>query len=125
MKTPDYYLPIMPYLVIKDTARFITFLKNVFNATEQYAGKRDDGTVMHAEFSIGKAVVMFTEATDTYPPFPAGMFVMVESADDLYAKGLAHGGTSLQEPGDREYGRSAGFADPFGNQWWVTQRRLS
>ena len=119
MKTPDYYLPIMPYLIIDNATAFIDYIKKVFNAKEESLHKHDDGSVMHAEFSIGKAVILFTDSKKEYKAFPGGMFLVTSQVDELYANGLAYGGTSSQEPGDRDYGRSAGFMDPFGNQWWL------
>ncbi|MFL9484400.1 VOC family protein [Chitinophagaceae bacterium LWZ2-11] len=121
MQTPDYYLPIMPYLVIKNAKEFIVFLKKVFNAQERMIVPREDGSIMHGEISIGKAVVLFTDATDEYKPFPGGMFLQVENIDEVYKSALANGATSTQELDNRDYGRSAGFQDAFGNQWWLSK----
>lgn len=44
------------------------------------------------------------------------MFVLVDDVDGMYAKGLEKGATGNQEPGDRGYGRAAGFIDKWGNQ---------
>ncbi|MBC7424710.1 MAG: VOC family protein, partial [Ferruginibacter sp.] len=35
MAIPDYYLPIMPYLIIDKVQEFIDFMKAVFNAEER------------------------------------------------------------------------------------------
>ena len=50
---------------------------------------------------------------------PCGMFIVTDDVDGIYAKGIARGGKGNQEPGDQEYGRAAGFIDPWGNQWWL------
>lgn len=121
MKTPDYYLPIMPYLIIDKVADFIEFTKAVFNAEEKMIVLKDDGTVLHGELSIGKAVIMFTDSTDHYKAFPAGMFIQIENIDTVFDLAISNGAVCLQAPGDREYGRSAGFQDRFGNQWWLTK----
>ena len=44
---------------------------------------------------------------------------VIRHTDGVYAKGLANGAESNQEPGDRGYGRTAGFIDQNGNQWWL------
>ncbi|MGB4774384.1 MAG: VOC family protein [Daejeonella sp.] len=121
MKTPDYYLPIMPYLILKGAKDFLIFTKEVFNAKEEMIVPREDGSIMHAEISIGKAVIMVAEATELYKPLPCGMFIQLENIDEAYNIALANGALSLQEPDNRDYGRSAGFQDKFGNQWWLTK----
>lgn len=121
METPDYYLPVMPYITLKNARSFLDFAKKVFNAEEKLIVPREDGSIMHAEIAIGKAIIMFAEATAVYSPFPCSMFILVENVDALYHSGLANGAESLQLPENRDYGRSAGFKDSFGNYWWLTQ----
>jgi len=120
MATPDYYLPIMPYLIIDKVQEFIDFMKAVFNAEERMMVPRDGGGLQHGELVIGKAVIMFTDATGHYSHFPAGMYIQVENIDTIFHLAMEHGAVCLQGLGDREYGRSAGFQDKFGNQWWLT-----
>jgi PhnB protein len=121
MKTPGYYLPVMPYLIIDKVADFIEFAKTVFNAEEKLIVPGEDGRIVHGEICIGKAVIMFTDSTDHYKPFPAGMFLLIENIDAVFHRAISYGAVCLQSPGDREYGRSAGFQDRFGNQWCLTQ----
>ena len=42
MAVPDYYQPIMPYLVVKDADEFIAFIKAVFNAEENLIVRTPD-----------------------------------------------------------------------------------
>ncbi len=123
MTTPNYYLPIMPYIIVKDAQGFLKFLKSVFNAEEKMIVPREDGkTIMHAEIAIGKAVIMFAEADDEkFKPFPCSMFIFVQEVDKIYHAAMQNSATSLQEPSDQDYGRSAGFMDTFGNIWWLTR----
>jgi uncharacterized glyoxalase superfamily protein PhnB len=46
MATPDYYLPIMPYMVLKDADDFIAFIKNVFDAEEKLVVRNPDDSIM-------------------------------------------------------------------------------
>lgn len=110
----------MPYLVVKDAEKFIDFLKAVFNADIKLVVPREDGTIMHAEAVIEGGTMMFTNANDDFPPFPAGMFIHSPNAMTFYDKALANNATSIQEPAQREYGLSAGFEDAWRNVWWVT-----
>ncbi len=119
MSVPDYYQPIMPYLVIKDADAFIAFIKAVFDAEEKLIVRNPDESVMHAEFSLNGGTILLGQADDAWPPFPAPMYLVTKNVDELYARGIANGATGNQEPGEHGYGRSAGFLDQFGNQWWL------
>jgi len=117
---PENYQRIMPYLIIKDGAKFIEFMQNVFDATVQYKHMRDETTIMHAEVNIKGSTIMFADCTDTYARQNAGLFIYVDSCDETYQKALDNGAESVIPPADQPYGRSAGVKDPFGNTWWVT-----
>lgn len=121
MKVPSYYLPIMPYLIVNKAYDFIDFVQKVFKGKTELIVPREEGVIMHAEITIGKAAIMFCDATEIYTPRPAGMFILIENVDEVYNTALANGAVPLQEPGDREYGYTAGFQDAFGNQWWLTK----
>jgi len=119
MKIPAGYLPIMPYLIVKDAAKFSTFMQEVFGAIERLNIPRSEGLLMHGELQIQDAVIMFADATDAYQARAAGMFLYVSNADEVYDKVVAKGFTILNGLEDRDYGRGFGFADEFGNDWWV------
>ncbi|HVW96476.1 MAG TPA: VOC family protein [Mucilaginibacter sp.] len=117
---PDGYTQLMPYLILKNAAEFITFTQNVFDAVEKFKTMRDEHTIMHGEVSIGDSVIMFAEATEQYKVSNAGMFIYVDDCDAVFQKALDNGATKVMEPADQPYGRSAGVTDPFGNTWWIT-----
>ena len=119
MPVPNYYQPIMPYLVVKDADGFIAFIKAVFDAEEKMIFRNPDNSIMHAEFSVNGGTIMIGEAGDNWPPFPAPMYLPTERVDELYALGVENGATGNMEPQDKEYGRAAGFIDKWGNQWWL------
>ncbi|MGQ0540451.1 MAG: VOC family protein [Blastocatellia bacterium] len=117
---PKHYSPVMPYVVLPgDADGFIKFIRDVFGAEEKLRVNTDDGSVMHAEYSINGGTIMFGQAGGEWKPFPCAMFVVVKDVDGLYAKGLANGAAGNQEPAERGYGRAAGFIDKWGNQWWL------
>lgn len=113
----------MPYLLLSNAAGFIDFAAAVFGATEQYLVKRDDGVIQHAELRMGDAVIMVAEATDSFKARPSGMFLYVENVDVVYALALHHGARSLMPVGEQPYGKTCGFEDQWGNQWWPTEPR--
>jgi PhnB protein len=120
MKIPPQYLPVMPYLILQDAQGFWKFAQQVFGATEQMMVPADNDGIMHGEIKIKDAVIMFATATSEWSPKPGGMFLFVNDVDDVYAAAMKNGAKSLMEPQQREYGYTAGFDDPFGNQWWIT-----
>ena len=119
MSTPDYYQPIMPYLVLKDAEGFISFVKAVFGADEKMIVRREDGSIMHAEVVVNGGTIMLGEAGEDWSAFPAPMYLPTEKVDELYKLGIENGATGNMEPQDKEYGRAAGFIDKWGNQWWL------
>lgn len=54
----------------------------------------------------------------------AGMFIYVENTDKTFQKAIDHGAEVLMPISDKEYGRTCGVRDPFGNTWWITQAPL-
>lgn len=123
MKIPNNYLPVMPYLVLDKAYEFMEFCKHTFGATEQMLvpGENDNRAIMHGELKIHNAVIMFANSNEAWKQKTSGMFIFVENVDDVYKKALEAKSTSLQQPTKQEYGYSAGFEDPFGNHWWITQ----
>ena len=119
MNIPPGYQTIMPYLIIKDAAKFAEFTKKVFNAEEKDRHMRDEKIIMHAEVMIGDSTIMFADATAQFNERTTGLFVYVDNADETFQKALDEGASSLMPPSDQPYGRSGGVIDPFGNTWWI------
>lgn len=117
---PDGYHTITPYLMIKDSQKFIEFLKKAFNATEVSKSVTDDGKIMHAEIKIGNSMMMLSEANELYPAEPALFYLYVNDTDATYKQAIAAGATSTMEPANQFYGdRNAGVKDSFGITWWI------
>ena len=121
MKIPAQYLPVMPYLILNDSKLFLDFAVSVFGASEQFLSRYENGQVQHGEIRIGEAVIMFSQATEQWKNKPASMFLYVENVDQVYDAGLRHGAVLLMPPEEKEYGYTAGFEDPLGNQWWIVE----
>jgi PhnB protein len=117
---PEGYPQVNPYLIVDEPAALIQFIADVFGAKETRRHEDDKGRIAHAEMRIGDSVIMMGGANEQWPAAPAALYVYVEDTDATYQRGLAAGGTSLQEPADQFYGdRSAGIKDRFGNQWFI------
>ncbi len=119
-RIPANYQTVMPYLILENAFKFISFAEKVFGAKETYKVMRDPVTIMHAEIMIGESTIMFADATDRYKPQPAALFIYVDNADERYKKAISAGAKAITEVADQPYGRSGGIEDPFGNSWWVT-----
>ena len=48
MKIPEGYQQVMPYLIVKDAAGFMEFMKNVFGAQEKFKMMRDENIFTRA-----------------------------------------------------------------------------
>lgn len=122
MKIPEGYQTVMPYLLVKDAAKFIEFAKTVFGAEEKLRVPRGEtGLIAHAEIVIGDSKIMIADATEQFSATPSGLFIYVSNTDKTYTLALQHGAKSIMEPVNAEYGsRAAGVLDEFGNTWWIT-----
>jgi uncharacterized glyoxalase superfamily protein PhnB len=111
----------MPYLILRNAARFKAFVENAFGARESALHLREDGTIMHAEVQLEGCTVMFGESSNTWPPQTAGLYLYVINVDETFAKAVANGAVPVMPLAEQDYGRSGGVQDPCGNVWWLTQ----
>ncbi len=119
-KIPAGYQTVMPYLILKNAIGFIEFTQKVFNAEVLNKHMRDATIIMHAEIKINDSVIMFADSTDQYLPQPAGFFIYVDNADEVYNNALSNGASVVTPMSDQSYGRTGGVKDAFENTWWVT-----
>jgi PhnB protein len=112
----DILLGFMP----KGAAQFIDFLTAAFGAQVIMRHDAPDGTVGHSRIRIGDSIVMVSEAHGRYQPMPAGVYMYVENADEVYERAIRAGATSLYPVADMPYGdRMGGVTDAFGNEWYI------
>jgi PhnB protein len=117
---PEGFRSLTPYLILNGAKNFLEFIQRAFAASENYLMHDPDGIVRHAEARIGEAIVEFAEAGPGWSAMPAGLHFYVSNADEVYARALQAGGTSLYEPVNRDYGdREAGIRDVAGNLWFL------
>ena len=111
---------VTPYLMVREAAQLIDFVKEAFAATELYRGTGSAGGI-HAEVRIGDSMVMIGGAgTWTGEPMPAAIYLYMNDVDAVYKRALQAGAASLSEPTDQPYGdRIAGVKDSFGNTWYI------
>jgi uncharacterized glyoxalase superfamily protein PhnB len=117
---PHGYNAASPYLIVKDAAATMAFLKAGFDAEPLRVIPREDGGLKHAEARIGDSVVMFADAVDGWPAMPAYVHVYVSDVDAIYRRALAAGGKSIAEPAKKDDAdKRGGVQDPGGTTWWI------
>lgn len=112
---------VIPYLTVKPAVELIDFVKQAFGAVESFRTTGSAGG-LHCEVRIDDSVVMIGGGP-TFEPNPAAIHLYVSDVDEVYARAVAAGATSLAEPLDQEYGeRVAGVKDIGGNEWYIAKR---
>ncbi|MET9686608.1 VOC family protein [Streptomyces coeruleorubidus] len=120
---PGGYHTVTPWIISRDTAGLIDYLKEAFDAEETARVVGDDGRIGHAEVRIGDSIVMPFDAPPHWPPTPAFLRLYVEDADAAHHRAVAAGGTSVTEVTHLFFGDRVGrVRDPLGNLWWLQSR---
>src|ERR1041385_6182555 len=117
---PEGFRSLTQYLIVDDAAGFLKFLEQAFGARERFLMRDGGGVIRHAEAQLGESVIEFAEAGGEWKAMPAGLHYYVKDCDEVYARALKAGGSSLYQPTGRDYGdREAGVRDPGGNLWFI------
>lgn len=130
--TPTSMRPIIvtPYLAVAGAAAALDFYRRAFGAVEHHRVVGPDGTIGHAELTIGSARFFLSDA---YPDLgvrsPADLdgttitlHLEVADADGLFARAVEAGATGLSEPADQPHGSRHGtLVDPYGHRWMLSQ----
>lgn len=115
---------VTPYLMVREGAGLLDFVKQTFGATELLRTTGSGGG-MHAEVRIGDSMVMIGGGGAwSGEPMPAAIYLYMDDymddVDAVYERALRAGAASITEPEDQPYGdRMAGVKDPFGNVWYI------
>jgi len=116
---------ITPYIIVRDAAQFIEFLKYSFEATERMRVPTPDGKIMHAEVAMGNGAIEVSDGSEAYPAAPQAIHLYVDDPDAAYARTLEGGATSFYAPTDDHPSgdRWGAVKDPFGNHWYIAKPR--
>lgn len=112
---------ITPYLIVKNAAGLMEFIKEALGGTEVFRVQRPGSELlMHAEARLGNSMLEMADANEAFAPTPGALHFYVSDAEAVYQKALEAGATSLQGMTDQEYGeRSGSVKDKFGNFWYI------
>lgn len=119
---------IVPYLAVRGAVDAIDWYRSVFGAVELVRYTADDGTIGHAELSVGGATFYLSDEYVEYGAVsparlggtPVALNMLVADVDTVFATAIGAGATAQREPADQPYGeRSCAFVDPWGHRWLV------
>ena len=120
---PEGVTTVMPWIISRDTAKLLDFLKQAFGAQELTRLYNEDGTIAHAEVKIGNSIVGGFDAREGWPDTPCFLRLYVEDADAVYQQALAAGAVSVTEMTSLVWGERGGrVRDRLGNIWWIQSR---
>jgi PhnB protein len=116
---------ITPYIIVRPAAQFMEFLKSCFDGIEQMRMPAPDGSIMHAEVTIGNGAIEVSDGNEQYPTAPTAVHLYVDDPDATYARTLQAGATSFYAPTDDHPSgdRWGAVKDPFGNHWYIAKPR--
>jgi PhnB protein len=117
---PEGYYTVTPWIIVKDSAQLIDFLKEAFGAVEIGRVYTADGTIGHAEVRIGDSMIMMFDSKNTWAQTPSFLRLYVKDSDAVYQQALKAGATSVTNMTEHFFGDRVGrVRDPFGNLWWI------
>jgi uncharacterized glyoxalase superfamily protein PhnB len=122
---PDGYHTVTPYLTVRDAPKVIEFLRQAFGAEISHEPiKRPDGTIMHAQVTIGDSPIMIADESEMAKATASSLYLYVPNVDSVYQRAIKAGGNSIMEPTDMFYGdRNGAVKDPSGNSWFIATHK--
>jgi PhnB protein len=127
---PTTHASVTPYLTVHDGAGALDWYADVFGAVIGQRVVGGDGTIAHAEFTIGVAPFYlsdeFPDMGVTSPRTLGGTTVAIHltvgDVDAAFGRAVDAGAESLSEPADQPHGARHGtLLDPYGHRWMLSQ----
>ncbi len=127
---PQGYHTVTPSLFVAGAAKAIDFYKKAFGAEERMRFPAPDGSIMHAELTIGDSIVMLADempdqggrGPKSIGGTPVSFFIYRENVDSAWKQAVAAGAKEIMPLADQFWGDRTGcLEDPFGHQWWLAQ----
>ena len=124
MSTETATVAVYPNLRYRDAAAAIGWLERTLGFHLGEVARDEDGNVIHAELTLGSALVLLGTAGPGREPFrslPAGgslVYFAVDDVDVQYDRARKAGADIPVTPTDADYGsRDVTGRDPQGNLW--------
>ncbi|MFI5710126.1 VOC family protein [Kribbella sp. NPDC051620] len=112
---------VTPYVAVRGAVEWLEFVERTFQTEKAFVVLNEDGTVGHAEITVGDSVLMAFDAKPDWPDTPSLLSVFVDDVDAVLARALEAGAavvtdvTTSRIVGDR----GCRIKDPQGNIWWL------
>ena len=111
---------VNPYITVEPAVELVDFVKEAFEAVEAFRTTGSAGG-LHCELTIGDSKV-FIGGGPGFDARSVAIHYYVSDVDDVYARAVAAGATSLAAPSDQDYGeRIAAVKDIGGNEWYIAK----
>ena len=125
---PEGYNAVSPALAFRGTEAAIKWYVNNLGAKEKMRFDMPDGTIAHAEVTIGDTVIMLAEENQEHNKSPKtlhgnsiNLCLYVPDVDAVVKKATNNGAKVLIPVEDQFYGdRSGRIEDPFGYIWIIS-----
>lgn len=128
---PAGHATVTPSLVVAGAAKAIEWYRKALGAEEVSRYEGPDGRIMHAEIKIGDSHIMMGDEVPEYGArgpgtlggTPVSFFVYGPNVDAAWQRAVDAGAKVVMPLADQFWGdRSGCIEDPFGHQWWLSQR---
>jgi PhnB protein len=124
---PEGYNTVIPSLAFQGADTAIKWYKNVLGAKEKMRFDNPDGTIAHAEITLGDNVIMLAEENQKYNKSPktlngnsVNLCIYVPDVDATIKKAIENNAKLIMPAEDQFYGdRSGHIEDPFGYVWII------
>jgi PhnB protein len=118
---------VTAYLTAKGAADAIEFYKEAFGAVERYRLPNADGSLGHAEITIGDTLIMLSDeapqlgvlSPQTLKGSSVAFVLSVPDVDAVFARAVERGARVDRPIKDEPYGRGGWLYDPFGHRWSI------
>lgn len=128
---PPAHGTVTPSITVAGAAKAIDWYKKALGAEEISRFEGPGGRIMHAEIRIGDSHIMMGDEMPEYGARGPGLlggtstafFVYGPDVDARWKRAVDAGGKVIMPLADQFWGdRSGCVEDPFGHQWWISQR---
>jgi PhnB protein len=128
---PPGHGTVTPSITVAGAAKAIDWYKKALGAEEVSRFEGPDGHIMHAEIRIGDSYIMMGDEMPEYGARGPGLlggtstsfFIYGPDVDARWKRAVDAGGKVIMPLADQFWGdRSGCVEDPFGHQWWISQR---
>lgn len=120
-KNPGGKGTVTPYVSVRVAAAWLEFVEHTFETEKAFRVLNEDGTIGHAEVTVGDSVLMAFDARPGWPDTPSLLSVYVDDVDRVLTRAVEAGATVVTElTTSRIVGdRGCRIKDPQGNIWWL------